>query len=101
MIIVVEPGLKSLETAFRIKKLANDIGIKKILAVLNKCSSKREKEFVEKKLIEMDIELLGVIPTDKKVVFSDIEGTPLKKFKDSDAFKSIKKIAETLEKDFI
>ena len=39
MIIVVEPGLKSLETAERIKRLANDIGIEEILCVVNKVSN--------------------------------------------------------------
>ena len=36
LIIVVEPGRKSLETAFRIKKLAQDIGVTDIAVVGNK-----------------------------------------------------------------
>lgn len=97
MVIVVEPGLKSLETAERIKKLANDIGIGKILAVLNKCSSSEEKSFVEKKLNEMNIELIGSIPTDKDVVMSDMEGKSLMNYKNSMALKSIKTISNVLE----
>ena len=53
MIIVVEPGLKSLETAERIKRLANDIGIEKIVCVVNKVSSPEEEEFVRGKLEEL------------------------------------------------
>ncbi|MBZ9571223.1 AAA family ATPase [Methanobrevibacter sp. TMH8] len=97
MIIVVEPGLKSLETAERIKNLSTDIGIKKTLAVLNKCSSIEEKEFVEKNLNELDIELIGSIPTDKDVTMSDMEGKPLMNYKNSSALRSIKKIASNLE----
>lgn len=97
MIIVVEPGLKSLETAERIKNLSKDIGMKKILAVLNKCSSKEEKEFVEKKLNELDIKLIGTIPMDKDVTISDMEGKPLFKYKNSPALKSIEKIAKYLK----
>ena len=100
MIVVVEPGLKSIETAKRIKTLAKDIGIRKILAVLNKCSSKEDKKFVEKKLIELDIELIGAIPTDKEVIISDMEGRALVEYKDSTALKSIEKIANTLEYSF-
>jgi len=100
MIIVVEPGRKSLETAERIKKLSQDIGIKKILAILNKCSSKEEKEFVEKKLVELNIELIGTIPMDKYVITSDIEGKPLPEYKDSMALKCINEIAMNLEKFF-
>jgi len=100
MIIVVEPGRKSLETAERIKNLSNDIGIKKILAVLNKCSSQEEKEFVAKKLDKLDIELIGAIPMDKDVIMSDMEGKPLPQYKNSLALESIKKIAEKLENAF-
>ncbi|RBQ22355.1 Iron-sulfur cluster carrier protein [Candidatus Methanobinarius endosymbioticus] len=97
MVIVVEPGLKSIETTERIKKLASDIGIKSILAVLNKCSSKEEQSFVEKKLNRIDIELIGSIPTDKNVVMSDMEGKSLMNYKDSKALQSIKTIAKSLE----
>ncbi|MCL2687964.1 MAG: AAA family ATPase [Methanobrevibacter sp.] len=100
MIVVVEPGLKSIETAERIKNLGKDIGIKRILTVLNKCSSKEEKEFVEKKLNELDIELIGTIPMDKNVVNSDIKGRPLMEYKNSSALKSIKKIANVLKNRF-
>ncbi|MDR0912906.1 MAG: carbon monoxide dehydrogenase, partial [Methanobrevibacter sp.] len=96
MIIVVEPGLKSIETAKRIKKLAIEIGIKNIVAVLNKCSSKEEKEFVEKELIAIDIDLIGAIPQDKDVILSDMEGKPLIEYKNSIALKSIEKIAEKI-----
>lgn len=100
MIIVVEPGRKSLETAERIKNLSKDIGIKKTLAVLNKCSSKEEKEFVEKKLDKLDIELIGAIPMDKDVIMSDMEGKPLINYKNSSSLKSIKEIADKLENTF-
>ena len=56
MIILVEPGLKSLETAERIKRLANDIGIKKITGVVNKISSPEEETFVKEKLQDLGIE---------------------------------------------
>ena len=98
MIIVVEPGLKSIETAERIKKLSEDIGIKKIVAILNKHSSKEEKDFVEKKLSMVNIDLVGAIPLDQKVIISDMEGNPLTNYETSVALDSIKKIAENLEK---
>ena len=97
MIVVVEPGLKSIETAERIKKLATDIGIKKVLAILNKCSSSEQKDFVEKNLLKINIELIGAIPMDNDVVMSDMEGKALMSYKNSNALKSIKKIASELE----
>ncbi len=93
MIIVVEPGLKSLETAERIKRLANDIGIDKILCVVNKVSSVEEEEFVKSKLEELGVEVIGTIPRDPLVVKADMEGKALIEYPESDALKSIQKIA--------
>ena len=96
MIIVVEPGLKSLETAERIKRLASDIGIPKIACVINKVSSKEEEKFVVGKLKELGLEVIGIIPRDEAVIRADMEGHPLAKYPDSAALKSIEKIAETI-----
>lgn len=96
MIIVVEPGLKSLETAERIKKLATDIGIKRIVMVINKVSNKKEEEFVKNKLNNLDLEILGCIPRDEMVVQAEMEDKPLMEYQESSAFKSINRIAENL-----
>lgn len=96
MIIVAEPGLKSLETASRIKKLASDIGIHNVVAVINKVSSDSEEIFVKEKLAEMDINVLGSIPRDDIVVRADMEGQPLVDYPDSAALQSVEEIAENL-----
>lgn len=96
MVIVAEPGLKSLETASRIKKLATDIGIQKVVAVINKVASPMEEKFVEEKLKEMDVDVLGSIPRDDIVVKADMEGLPLVDFPDSAALHSITQIAENI-----
>lgn len=96
MIVVVEPGLKSLETAQRIKKLAKDIGINNIMAVINKVSSVEEEEFVEKKLKELDVGMLGSIPRDSTVINADMEGKPLSQYPESMALKSIEEIGKKI-----
>jgi CO dehydrogenase maturation factor len=96
MIIVTEPGQKSLETASRIKKLAMDIGIQNVVAVINKISSENEEKFVMKKLNEMDIDVLGSIPRDDTVVQADMDGRPLVDYPESAAFHSIKEIADNI-----
>jgi len=55
MIIVVEPGLRSIHTAQRIKILAEQIGIKRIVAVGNKIKSQEDKEFILKYLDKIRI----------------------------------------------
>ena len=89
MIIVVEPGLKSLETAERIKRLANDIGINKIYSVVNKVSNLEEEEFVKGKLDELGVEVIGTIPRDPLVVIADMEGKALVDYPESRALNSI------------
>ncbi|MDR2966864.1 MAG: AAA family ATPase [Methanobacteriaceae archaeon] len=98
LVIVVEPGLKSLETATRIKKLSDDIGMKKIVAILNKISLNEEKDFIEKKLSQLNLNLIGTIPMDKNVIMSDIEGKPLINYENSIALQAIKKIAKNLKR---
>jgi len=96
MIILVEPGLKSLETAERIKRLATDIGIKKISCVVNKVSSHEEEVFVKNKLKELEIEVLGTIPRDPTVIIADMEGKPLIDYSKSKALISIRDIAKKI-----
>ena len=69
MIVVVEPGARSLETAERIKNLSSEIGIKHLAAVINKGGSKKVNERLE----ELGIEVLGEIPFDPKLMQADLE----------------------------
>ncbi|MDY6931438.1 MAG: AAA family ATPase [Halobacteriota archaeon] len=71
MVIVVEPGSKSVETAKRIKGLATDLGIKDVVAVLNKSNG---TTIIEEKLKEISIPVVGSIPYDDVIVKSDLEG---------------------------
>jgi CO dehydrogenase maturation factor len=73
MIVVVEPGARSLETAERIKRLGTDIGIKRFAAVINKVWE-GEIEAVDKKLEELGIPVLGVVPYDGLLVKADLAG---------------------------
>lgn len=70
MIIVVEPGMRSIETAARIKDLAHGIGIKHLAAVVNKGSSEQVLAHLDK----LGIPVLGEINYDAELVRSDLEG---------------------------
>ncbi|MCG7849880.1 MAG: carbon monoxide dehydrogenase accessory protein CooC [ANME-2 cluster archaeon] len=73
MIVVVEPGSRSLETAERIKRLGTELGIRKFAAVVNKV---REEDIgvVESRLDELGIPILGILPYDISLVKADLEG---------------------------
>lgn len=75
LIIVVEPGRASIETADRIKNLAGDIGLKEISIVGNKIHSQEEKEFIRGKLVDYDI--LGFIPYDQALVDAEMKSTSI------------------------
>ncbi len=69
LIVVVEPGRKSIETALNIKKLAAEIGLKNLAVVGNKVRNESDREFLIKNL--PDFTFLGFIPYDQAVVEAD------------------------------
>ena len=75
MIVVVEPGRRSIETAYRIDKLAQEIGLHNIAIVGNKVRSKSEREFLTSSL--PGFEFLGFIPYDQAMVEADLANLPL------------------------
>ncbi len=72
LVIVVEPGLRSVETAGKIMALAKDIGVPKTGVVGNKIRSQRDEEFVRERLGGAG--LLGFIPYDEGLIEADIVG---------------------------
>ena len=75
LIIVVEPGRRSLETAETISKLAKDLGLNNIAIVGNKIRSDSDKEFITSNL--PGIEVLGFIPYDRSITEADLANQPL------------------------
>ncbi|MCX7822896.1 MAG: AAA family ATPase [Syntrophobacterales bacterium] len=71
-IVVVEPGKRSIETAYRIRELAKDMGLEKIFIVGNKIRSERDKGFISERLV--DFLFLGFIPYDEALIEADIRG---------------------------
>lgn len=70
LIVVVEPGRRSLETAARIKKLAQDIGLHNVALVGNKVRSEADKQFLISSMPEF--KFLGFIPYDPAIIDADI-----------------------------
>jgi CO dehydrogenase maturation factor len=68
-VVVVEPGERSLQTYRKVKKLGNDIGVKKVFVVGNKIRNKEDEEFIISNLEEG--EALGFIYYNQDVINSD------------------------------
>ena len=72
LIVVVEPGQRSIETAHQIKKLAQDLGLKNIVLVGNKVRNEQDKEFLIRQL--PGFTFLGFLPYDNQIIEADLEG---------------------------
>jgi len=74
LIVVIEPGGRSVQTAHQVRQLANDIGITDVVAVANKVRDADDAVFVREAL--GDIPLLGTLPLSEGVRIADREGRP-------------------------
>ncbi len=71
-IVVVEPGLRSLQTAESIRNLAKDLGIARCYVVGSKTRSETERHFIIDNT--PDFELLGFINYSPKIAEADLKG---------------------------
>jgi len=75
LIIVVEPGRRSIETAQTIIGLAKDLGLPSLAAVGNKVRDAADREFIRKSL--PGTEMLGYISYDPAITEADLADKPL------------------------
>ena len=75
LIIVVEPGRRSLETALRVRELASDIGVTRLSVVANKVRNQAERDFICQNL--PGLEVIGFIPYDPALIEADLAARPL------------------------
>lgn len=72
LIVVVEPGRRSVDTALKIKELAGDIGLQKVFPVGNKVRSPKDEDFLKDAL--PGFRFLGFIPYDAQIIEADLRG---------------------------
>ena len=72
LIVVVEPGRRSIDTAEHIRKLAGEIGLNHIAVVGNKIRNATDEQFLETHL--QDFEFLGFLPYDEALIEADLKG---------------------------
>ncbi len=73
LIIVVEPGRRSIDTASHIRKLAAEIHLNQIVIVGNKIRSPQDEAFLKTNL--PDFQFLGFLPYDNSLIEADLTGT--------------------------
>lgn len=72
LIVVVEPGRRSIDTAGHIKNLAAEIGLTRIMVLGNKIRSPKDEDFIRKHL--SGFEILGFLPYDDSLIEADLDG---------------------------
>ncbi|OQX25014.1 MAG: carbon monoxide dehydrogenase [Desulfobacteraceae bacterium IS3] len=94
LMVVVEPGRRSIETAGHIKKLASEIRLTNIGVIGNKIRSKADEDFLKANLPDFDF--LGFMPYDNALIEADLNGiSPFDT--DSPAKAAIKEIIRKIE----
>jgi CO dehydrogenase maturation factor len=72
LVVVVEPGMRSVETARTVKRLAADLRIPVVKVVGNKVRNDADRRFLESSFPEDD--LLGCISYDERLIDADRDG---------------------------
>ena len=73
MLVVVEPGRRSIQTAQTIRRYAADIGIREVGVVINKYRSEEELRAIEAQL--SDLPVVGRLPYEASIGEADLTGT--------------------------
>jgi len=74
LLIVVEPGSRSIETAARIAELAGEMGVREVAVVANRVATDGEKASIERGLAEHGLELIFALPRSEAVASADMSG---------------------------
>jgi len=71
LIIVVEPGHRSLQTAVRIKQLAGDIGLRKVIVVGSKIRAEEDIDFIRDNL--PGLPYIGSVSFSQEIIEADLK----------------------------
>lgn len=95
MITVVEPGMRSVQTAERIRRLAQEIKIRRTFVVLNRIREAEEEEALLRILDGQTV--LGSIPYLPALGRADLEGRPVE-LSEPTLAQAIRRIGEALQR---
>ncbi|HBG27114.1 MAG: hypothetical protein A2Y10_18740 [Planctomycetes bacterium GWF2_41_51] len=95
MLIVVEPGQRSIDCAKKVVQMAGEIGLKRYAFVLNKIKSPDDEEFIRNALGGNSV--IGVIPYSDQLRLADRNGKSVLDELDSDILKRFEAIMNIVE----
>ena len=95
-IVVIEPGARSVQTYRNVKRLAKDLGVKRVRVGANKGRDQQDEDFVRSIIPEED--LLGCIHYNTEVIDADRQGKSPYDFSPT-AIEEIRKIKAILDRE--
>ena len=97
-IVVIEPGSRSVQTYRNVKRLASDLGVKKVRVVANKIRDAQDEAFIRENIPQED--LLGMIHYNLEIMDADRQGKSPYDVSPT-AIEEIRKIKSVLDRDEI
>jgi CO dehydrogenase maturation factor len=97
MIIIVEPGSRSISTAKTIMRMAQEIGIQSLVIVGNKIQDEKQKDWISKKFSQDQI--LGMISYHEIIRDADLLQQPLIELLDEKLKREFEKIYQAMSLD--
>jgi len=95
MLVVVEPGQRAIDSAFRIARMAGQVGIRNVRAVANKVTSAADEQFIRRRT--GPIELVGSVPFSEGIRLADRNGVSVLDGADEAAKESFAEILRRLD----
>ena len=95
-VVVIEPGARSVQTYRNVKRLAADLGVKRVRVVANKIRDEQDEAFIRSAIPAED--LLGCIHYNTEIMDADRNGKSPYDFSPA-AIEEIRKIKEILDRD--
>lgn len=95
-IVVIEPGARSVQTYRNVKRLASDLGVKRVRVVANKVRDEKDEAFIRSSIPAED--LLGMIHYNLEIMDADRQGKSPYDFS-STAIEEIRAIKAALDQD--
>ncbi|HME56391.1 MAG TPA: hypothetical protein VKM55_29600 [Candidatus Lokiarchaeia archaeon] len=85
LLVVIEPGQKSIQVGEKIASMARMLGIKNVFLVLNKVDTDDQQALVTEQVTNEGFEIFGNIPKSIAVQEADLRGVPLLDYQENDA----------------
>lgn len=97
LVVVAEPGRRSLDILGKIRQLAQDIDVGRVFAVGNKAATPDDEKMIREWVENEGIPLLGMVPLDESVKQADRKGVaPIDLNPESVGMQAIKEIKQRL-----